>query len=798
MFVILFCILAQAPQYEATDNASCKHWFDTHMSLTKDFEYYGNHVVRIKFDTSDELKINCTNATKPMYDKKLFLLSLYPKRSVRSIFSFDLNIKQLVSSFYFSGLRRVSFHNLHGFNPTYPYIYNQIDEFYVFNSNFDFYLNETTQITRELCVRQNFNHPSVFAGINTLYVRNSVFSTPVCPYILANTAIERIKLMGIANSFIYKNDLEFMDVNESMFSVNNLCLLSIDAAYIHLSNSLIHVQLFRNTENIQLSGHIHSIDENILVSFTKIKSIVLELDTFDLYLSIGFKWLHSLNTDINVRDNSVITVAERQRFVLFCMTDMMFAFKQYYTYPDQDLCFFRDFPLHRLVFPVLASESPIPIKCTCTVIWLIQYFDYLIAPNETHSSENETTPSYYAVRNCFQNGGDYISSRIRECNFTERLSKCFEKKRPLQLQGWSLWPLFFDYKWMQYIIEVYFQPIMCILSVATNLLTICVIRSKNVVLLKQSHHKFMYEHIVANSAFNVLYSLIKLFSLINICILPRNLFCSTIYQTETSQYFKVYVIYFLGNATRLCANISYTAFSVIRYFLSTSNKSRFFTIFKSLNLRRFYSIMSLFALGFSSFKIFQFKVNDFFPVYDANYPFDAYGINYCHFNIPGQIPKWNSIVGFKCNLFNGLTMMNTILNNMVFFFISIIIDVSLIRFTNQNLLRKRRLITIEDSPCMMQAVKFKENMNRMVITNGLLYFVSHVPEFLVTLLFLVYKNSLSIYCTNYFSCIELVEIAQVFNFWSIGLQFFVFKHFDKNFRDCFDNLLSRSSPKLAL
>ena len=89
----------------------------------------------------------------------------------------------------------------------------------------------------------------------------------------------------------------------------------------------------------------------------------------------------------------------------------------------------------------------------------------------------------------------------------------------------------------------------------------------------------------------------------------------------------------------------------------------------------------------------------------------------------------------------------------------------------------------------MQAVKSEENINRMVIANGLLYFVAHAPEFVVTLLLFVYKNSMSMYCASYLSCIEFVEIAQVFNFLSIGLQCFVFKHFEKNFRQCLEHML---------
>ena len=792
MFAILFCLLLNASQYVANDKARCKHWFDTHMSLTKDFEYYRRNVVRIKFRTTDELKINCSGVVKPLPDKKVFMLSLYPEKSERTLFSYDIDLKQIVSSFNFLTDRTIAFYNLHGFNPTYKYKNNQVDTLLVFNSKFDFYLNKTTRITSEFCVHSNFYHSSVFTALSLLYVKYTAYSTPVCPYVFSDSKLDTIWFTDIINSHIYRNELVFMNKSESVLSVRYLITLRLEATYIHLTNSLIHPQLFRNVESIIICCYIYSIDQHLLDSFTSLKSIVLDMDTFDLNLSIGFKWLLSLNKDINVTDKKIVTSGERRRAIYYYFSENSIAFQKYYSYPDEDLCFFLEFPLQRLVYPVITSQSTIRIECTCTVIWLLQYTKYVMTPNFSNFYEKVNTENF-SVQHCLQGGAKYISSRIRECNFAEKFGKCFEKKRSFHVNDLSLASLLFDYKWLQYVVVVCIQPILCIVSLSTNLLTISVIWSKKAADIRWSAQNSMYKHIVANSWFNVLYSSIKLFSLVNICIYPRTSFCSSIYETEMSQYFKIYVIYFLGNAARLCTNISYIAFSMSRYFLSTSNPSHFFELFGHLKLRRFYAIVSLFALSLSLYKIFQFKVNDFIPTYDLSFPFDAYGVNYCHYYIRGQIPKWNTIAGFKCNMFNTLTMVNNILNNMVFFFISIIIDVGLIRFTNQNLTLKRKLFTSADSPALVQAVKMKEHINRMVITNGLLYFVSHVPEFVVILLLLVYKKSMSIYCASYFSCIEFVEIAQVFNFCSIGLQFFVFKHFDKNFRECLGKLLRRSA-----
>ena len=137
-------------------------------------------------------------------------------------------------------------------------------------------------------------------------------------------------------------------------------------------------------------------------------------------------------------------------------------------------------------------------------------------------------------------------------------------------------------------------------------------------------------------------------------------------------------------------------------------------------------------------------------------------------------------------MFSAFNMLNNILNNIFFLCISIIIDVGLIRFTKQNLERKRRLFAEEDK--LKQAIMLKENVTKLIITNGLLYFVSHMPEFAVTILLLVFEKKLGVSCQYHFMCSEFIEIAQTFNFFSMGFQFFVFKHFDKNFQKSLENI----------
>ena len=87
-----------------------------------------------------------------------------------------------------------------------------------------------------------------------------------------------------------------------------------------------------------------------------------------------------------------------------------------------------------------------------------------------------------------------------------------------------------------------------------------------------------------------------------------------------------------------------------------------------------------------------------------------------------------------------------------------------------------------------EAIKLKQKINRMILTNGFLYFLTHIPEFVMTMFMLILDRKYSDYFMFRFSFTELIELAQSFNFISFTLQIFVFLHFDKNFRQSLKNI----------
>ena len=193
-----------------------------------------------------------------------------------------------------------------------------------------------------------------------------------------------------------------------------------------------------------------------------------------------------------------------------------------------------------------------------------------------------------------------------------------------------------------------------------------------------------------------------------------------------------------------------------------------------VKVKHYYKIMFLLSLSLSLFKVFEYKANEVYSSFsEHNFPYSAYDIKYCENNTFSSIHSF----AVKCRMFWVLNLFNSILNNVLFLVLSACVDILMIRFSN-------KLISIKSKmhcPHLDEAVKCKENLNKMIIVNGALFFFSHVPEFVVTVLLLVFKKRLAEFCYQFFKCTEIVEIAQTFHLVSIAFQFFVFKHFDHNF-----------------
>ena len=199
----------------------------------------------------------------------------------------------------------------------------------------------------------------------------------------------------------------------------------------------------------------------------------------------------------------------------------------------------------------------------------------------------------------------------------------------------------------------------------------------------------------------------------NICIFPKNSFCSSTWRTEFSQYFHIYVVLFLGNSLRLCCNISYTLFSVSRFVLSgTSNENKLRKFIEKQNIKRFYFILFWITLGFSVFLLFENYVNKLFEEFDVTFMNSIYDVRYCQSSFNEKdLKKFILTSGFniKCEIFKWLNIINNILNNVLFLFISIFIDILMIRYSNKVIKEKMSIKCPHIADAIQEQAKQNDN-----------------------------------------------------------------------------------------
>jgi len=198
------------------------------------------------------------------------------------------------------------------------------------------------------------------------------------------------------------------------------------------------------------------------------------------------------------------------------------SFIDIYTYPNEDICLFKDFPHSHLVFAYIFPDEK--LKCTCTLKWLNLYVK--------HFKPMESNYEYGVV-----------------CDFEETFLKCNKSIKIKHHHGISNdVDLLFLIKWFEYILVLILQPILCSLTILSNLTIVLVLKNNY-----QNHAQLedkMNKYALANACFNMVFAALMLCKLVNTCIFSyahQAYQYSSVYQEEASQWFKIIGIYYLGN-----------------------------------------------------------------------------------------------------------------------------------------------------------------------------------------------------------------------------------------------------------
>ena len=105
--------------------------------------------------------------------------------------------------------------------------------------------------------------------------------------------------------------------------------------------------------------------------------------------------------------------------------------------------------------------------------------------------------------------------------------------------------------------------------------------------------------------------------------------------------------------------------------------------------------------------------------------------------------------------------------------------------------KKAHLGNKESEANLSHDKKTKKKVTRLLIVNAVLTFFTRVPSFGVTIWLMAYKDQLSEFCFYYFSCQEIIDMAQAFELVFVSFQFFILKFFDKNIALEYHSLIRR-------
>ena len=412
-------------------------------------------------------------------------------------------------------------------------------------------------------------------------------------------------------------------------------------------------------------------------------------------------------------------------------------------------------------------------------MWLIKYYD-LYYINNAHSNyfinyyDNANDYYKHSIISCYHHAN--FKKRINECNFEERLKYCnrtdYMKPKSNSISDLEI---LFDIKWIELVVFFFLLPTLCFIGIATNILSILTLKQQ--LNLKKEKDKRMSEHILANSIFNIIYCIITLLRLINICIFNMSIFCSSLYMNRSSQYFNIIIINFIGNIIKLCCNVSFISFSLSRFTLSTNSENRILKKLDRLSLKLYYSLILAICTFLSIFKLLQYQINDIFNSLKS-YPFEKYDVGECFFNF------------LYCYLFRCLNLINQFIRDILFFVVNLIIDLCLLKNSIKNF--RNKIKVTNDKSKLNDAIRSKKKITRLFLTNGLIYTIGYSPEFLTRILIMIFEKNINDFCNMFISCNDLNYIAECFTFISISFQFLIYKNFNKNFNEKFGILKKRT------
>ncbi|CAF0946404.1 unnamed protein product [Brachionus calyciflorus] len=286
------------------------------------------------------------------------------------------------------------------------------------NSSFKFvYRNKEFDWFCDLVTKDTELNP-LFTSFKSLYLGHASyvnFKNKICPVVFKNTNLETL----IISNMSLTNRLEFLPLDKLEINLNSkIRNFHLQSSEIFLDNSLLDKNVFKLLNKLSIEfSNLTGLSKDVLKPFKFLKSINLWLFNLDEFIiNSGLDWLIYVNEDLRLfydyekldkKFDKMKEIVSRRQVILELSDE-----RGLYGYPESDFCLFKNFPHSRLIFPIIKTNRE--LECTCTVVWLVQFWKYAHRDLRTSS-----------VIKCFNLTTISFDLMVYNCNFPKRLKSCF-------------------------------------------------------------------------------------------------------------------------------------------------------------------------------------------------------------------------------------------------------------------------------------------------------------------------------------------------------------------------------------
>jgi len=778
--------------------------YQTGCSFSSSYAYRENEQTTLKyFRDFKDLEFNCS---KPI---NITILEIKPKNQL----ILDNSLKFLSVTLKATKLAVVLIlNNLKGFdceaNPFknikiigYPIEYSW---FIIKQSNFDFYKNGSL-IDRNSCNENLSVNSFIFQRYAIILQETNKYSSELCPFLFRNAKISVFDVKKMSSSLIKTNILGFQDIksDKTIKSIQSkVDYLALHFYQADLNLRLLNAMVFENINILDINGPLGLIQEDLFKNFQKLRVLRIRSPNIKHIFAKNNKWLNHINSNVNFDLRLPIDKITIYSYVFFLVLYQSFENVTFYDYPDEDFCYFKKFPHHRLVMPYLKPIDK--SKCTCTEIYLLQQafkIDYKIQHLLNGLTTNYYLSNYYIDQmfpvkysKCFNQS---FGETVIKCDFEKRLQiNCKIETVELKENEFS----YFDtYDWIEFskyvnnLFNVHVNLILSVVLFFINMAFIFILSSK---IIKEK----MYVYLKLNATLNALFTLIS----ISYFILNRFSDEHEIFLSSYVQLFNIVVVRLTGNAIKTFSNITYLSFCLARFITISNNKHSLLNKLNSLSIKIYILICFMVSFLVNVYIFFEYSIRT-----SRTNQFNIFaGVKHSTVN-----ERQDPINDFKENFsqseylaVNICQYIKIIFSDFVLIIITILVDSTLFLFVKKQIKKRETLTTprvdtittIAIAPIRThQSNNLKESPKKRILWIIILtlfnYILMRLPQAILSFYGFIFRydkktsvfepnTAAFILCKHFKLCEAFENMLYSLFLLSFLVQFIIFYKLDKNFK----------------